>query len=115
MHELGIVFEIARVVEDIAKEQNLSQVDTIVLQIGQLSAVVPKYIEECYPAAVDGTFLEKTKLEIEIIPGNAICRKCGQIFNVIENKRICPKCGNNDNEIISGTEFNIKEIRVPED
>ena len=36
MHELGIVFEIVRVVEQAVKEENLPAVDTIVLQVGEL-------------------------------------------------------------------------------
>ncbi|MGI5985894.1 MAG: hydrogenase maturation nickel metallochaperone HypA [Clostridiales bacterium] len=113
MHELGIVMEIVRVVEDLAKEQDITEVDTIVLQIGELSPVVPKYIEECYPAAIDGTFMEKTKLEIEIIPGNAMCKNCGTVFNLLSRNGICPKCQKKEYEILSGKDFFIKEIRVP--
>ena len=62
--------------------------------------MIPKYIEACYPAAVDGTLLEDTKLEIEILPGNAICKKCNKVFNLIENNDKCPNCGSKDWEII---------------
>lgn len=113
MHELGIVMEIARVVTELAKEQNITTVDAIVLQIGELSPVVPKYVEECYPAAVDGTFMEQTKLEIEIMPGNGLCKSCEAVFNVIKENGVCPKCGSKDFEILSGRDFYIKEIRVP--
>lgn len=114
MHELGIVMEIVRVVEGVAKEQNISEVDTIVLQIGELAPIVPQYIEECFPAAIDGTFMENTKLEIEMMPGNGLCRKCGQVFNILSNEGVCPKCHSKDFEVLSGKDFFIKEIRVPE-
>ena len=42
--------------------------------------MIPMYIEQCYPAAVDGTILEDTKLEIEILPGNALCKDCNKSF-----------------------------------
>ena len=58
MHELGIVMEIVRVVEDMSKEQGFDSVDSVVLQIGELSPVVPQYVEECWPAAIDGTFMD---------------------------------------------------------
>ena len=115
MHELGIVMEIVKVVDNLAKEQGITAVDTIVLQIGELSPVVPKYIEECYPAAIDGTFMENTKLEIEIMPGNGICKNCNTVFNVLAENGSCPKCQSKDFEIISGRDLYIKEIRVPED
>lgn len=110
MHELGIVIEIVKTVEDFARKNELTKIDTLVLQIGELSSVIPKYIEACYPAAVDGTLLQDTSLRIEVVPGNAICRKCGKVFNLIENKSKCPACCNDTWELLSGKEFMIKEI-----
>ncbi|MBI9067115.1 MAG: hydrogenase maturation nickel metallochaperone HypA [Salinivirgaceae bacterium] len=110
MHELGVVIEVVKTVERFAKANNVSKIDKLVLQIGELSSMIPKYIESCYPAAVDGTIMEETKLEIEILPGNAICKECNSIFNFIQSKGKCSKCGSNDIELISGKEFMIKEI-----
>ncbi len=110
MHELGIMFEIVRSVERFAKANGVSVIDTLVLQIGEISPVVPHFIEACYPAAVDGTMLHDTKLKIEIIPGNAICKQCKKVFNLLENKKVCPNCSSQSWEVISGKEFNIKEI-----
>jgi hydrogenase nickel incorporation protein HypA/HybF len=110
LHELGIVIEIIKTVEDFAKKNEVTKIDTLVLQIGELSPVIPKYVESCYPAAVDGTLLQETKLKIEILPGNALCKKCNKVFNLIENNNQCPNCGSNDREILSGKEFRIKEI-----
>ncbi len=110
MHELGVLFEVTKTVENIAKENGLTKIDTLVLQIGELSSMIPQYIESCYPAAVDGTLLQDTKLEIEILPGNAICKKCNKVFNLIENNNKCPDCGSEEWEILSGKEFMIKEI-----
>lgn len=110
MHEVGVMIEVIKTVENFARKNNLKKIDTLVLQIGQLSSIIPRYIEACYPAAVDGTMLQDTKLEIEILPGNGICRKCSKVFNLIENDNICPKCGSKDWEILCGKEFMIKEI-----
>ena len=87
------MFKIVKSVEKFVQSNNLVKVDKLVLQIGQLSAMIPKYIEECYPAAVDGTILEDTKLEIEILPANGLCKDCKKVFNLIENNKICPHCG----------------------
>ncbi|MDC7126599.1 MAG: hydrogenase maturation nickel metallochaperone HypA [Spirochaetales bacterium] len=110
MHELGIVMHIAETVIEVMKEEELTEVKKIVLQVGELSSVIPRYLEECYPAAVDGTILETTELEIEILPGNGRCKKCGEVYNLIKQKRICPGCGAEHFELLSGTEFNLKEI-----
>jgi hydrogenase nickel incorporation protein HypA/HybF len=110
LHELGVLINVIETVENLAKENGLTKIDTLVLQIGELSSMIPKYIEACYPAAVDGTLLHETKLKIEILPGNAICKKCNKVFNLIENSSKCPNCGSEEWELLCGKEFMIKEI-----
>lgn len=69
MHELGIMYHIVKQVVRIVKENDVEEVEAIVLQVGEQSLVIPKYLHACFPAAVDGTVLENTKLEIEMISG----------------------------------------------
>jgi len=107
---VGVMIEVVKTVENFAKQNQLTKIDKLVLQIGELSSMIPRYIEACYPAAVDGTMLQNTKLEIEVLPGNGICRNCNKVFNLIENNNKCPHCGSNDWEILCGKEFMIKEI-----
>ncbi|HAS74075.1 MAG TPA: hydrogenase nickel incorporation protein HypA [Clostridiales bacterium UBA8960] len=110
MHELGIVYEVIKVVDGFVKENKLTRVDKIVLEIGQLSQAIPRFIEQCYPAAVSETQYEETILEIESIPANGTCNLCQNIFNIIEHRSVCPSCKSDDYHLISGQEFNIKEI-----
>jgi len=110
LHELGIMFNVVRSVENFARKNGVTQIDTLVLQVGELSPVVPQFIEACYPAAVDGTLLEETKLKIEIIPGNAMCKQCRKVFNLLRDGKKCPHCGEEEWDVISGKEFMIKEI-----
>jgi len=110
MHELGVVFEVIRTVLDFAEKNEVTKIEKVVLQIGELSSMIPKYIEACYPAAVDGTIMQDTKLEIEVIPGIVVCKKCNTVFNLLEHKGKCPECTHGYWELISGKEFMIKEI-----
>ena len=110
MHELGVLIEAINTVENFAKKNGVTKIQTLVLQIGELSSTIPRYIEACYPAAVDGTLLQETELKIEILPGNAICKTCNKVFNLIENKSKCPHCQSRDFDILCGQEFMIKEI-----
>lgn len=113
MHELGIVINIAETVEKFARENDVSQVASITLQVGELSSIVPHYLLECFPAAVDRSeLLRDTELKIEILEANCMCRKCNKVYSFMENRKICPLCGKEDTEIISGREFFIKEIEA---
>lgn len=102
--------EVVRIALEVAREQKLQKIDTVVLQIGELSSVIPMYVEQCFPAATDGTILQDTKLEIEILPGNALCKECGKVFNLLESKQTCPYCSCGRWELLGGREFYIKEI-----
>jgi len=110
LHELGIVYEVIRIVDSFAKDNNLSKVSKIVLEIGQLSQAIPRFIEECFPAAVDNTDYANSELQIVVIPAIASCSVCGTEYNVVENRRICPQCGSDKFVLMTGQEFSIKEI-----
>ena len=59
MHELGIVFQIVNTLEKVVEEENLPAVDTVVLQVGQLSGVIPIYLDECWEPNSEGGFDRK--------------------------------------------------------
>lgn len=112
MHELGILYYVVKQVLHVVEENDLQEVDALVLQIGELSSVVPRYMHACWPAAVDGTLLEKTKLEIEELPANALCKGCGKVHALASNPDCCPFCGGQERALVGGDEFLIKEIRA---
>lgn len=110
MHELGVLIQVIETVENFAERNGITKIQMLVLQIGELSSMIPRYLEACYPAAVEGTMLKDAELKIEILPGNGICKKCNKVFNLMENKSKCPSCGSTHWEILCGKEFMIKEI-----
>ena len=115
MHEIGIVRSMCKTVLDYANENQIDEISEIVVEIGELSLVIPNYVEDLFPVVTaDIPLLKDTKLVIEIIPGLAECDDCDEIFNVIENDGYCPNCGSFDKEVLSGKDFNIKEIHIPE-
>jgi hydrogenase nickel incorporation protein HypA/HybF len=110
MHELGVIIEIVKQVEQIAAENEVNKIESLVLQIGELSSMVPQYMKKLYPAAIEGTILEDSTLEIEVIPANGLCKDCSKVFNLIIEKGTCPYCQSKNFELLSGKEFMIKEI-----
>ena len=114
MHEIGVVKQVVRTVEDFAKENGVDRIEEIVLDIGELSLVIPKYVEEIYPIATNGTILDGAKLIMNVVPGLAECDECDEIFNVIEHEGYCPNCGSFEKTVLSGRDFSIREIHVAE-
>jgi len=110
LHEVGVMIEVVQTVENFARRNGVTKIETLVLQVGELSAMIPRYLEACYPAAVEGTMLQDTNLKIEVLPGNGICKACNKVFNIIANNSTCPNCGSRHWEVLCGKEFMIKEI-----
>ena len=53
MHELGIVFYIIRDVKQVAQENSVTKVSKVVMNIGEVSTVVPEYLTDCWRWAAD--------------------------------------------------------------
>lgn len=115
MHELGVVMHACDQIAAFAAENGIDRIAEVVFEIGEGSGIYEEYVRKCYPVATKGTMLEGSKLIIETIPGMVMCLDCFEIFNAVEHKGCCPECGSRRKEILSGTEFNIKEIHVPEE
>ena len=113
MHEIGIVRQLLRTVSDFAAENDVRDIREVVVDCGELSLVIPEYVEELYPVVVKGSILENAKLTIHTVPGLAECEDCDEIFNVVEHKGYCPNCGSFDKTVLSGKDFSIREIVVP--
>ena len=114
MHELGLVFQMAKVVmETLAAEEDVTAIDTVVVEIGVLSSVVPHYFEACFPAAADRyPLFVGAKLVIQQIPALACCRNCSRKYPIVKHNGYCPACGSFEKDILSGREFNIREVTV---
>ena len=48
MHELGIIVHVMRTVEEIAAENNLTEIRSVTCEIGEVSGVVPEYMTDCW-------------------------------------------------------------------
>ena len=112
MHEVGIISAMLKTIEGVMEEEKLTKMEKIVLQVGELSGVMPHYMKECFPAAVYKTRFQDTKLELDIIPGIVKCNGCDLEFNGLKHDMTCPTCSNrHDFRRLSGDELIIKEIQ----
>lgn len=114
MHEIGIVRQIIRTVTTFAEENDLQDIREVIVDCGELSLVIPEYLEEIYPVIAKDSILKDAKLTVHVIPGLAECEDCDELFNVVENKGICPNCGSFEKTVLSGKECTVREIVVPD-
>lgn len=110
MHELGLVYQVVKTVDEVVKENNLFEVEDIVLQVGEMSDVVPKFLEEAWLAAAPTTDYPSAKMTVEVMPATAKCLDCGYEAGVKNFDFCCPRCSSPNLKITSGRQFDIKEI-----
>ena len=89
MHELGLVFEVLNRVKGAVEENQIEpqQVAAVVLDVGEASTVVPKYMKECWPAAVDRTEYEHVDLKINELTAVVESKQCGNLYEYLNNDR----------------------------
>lgn len=114
MHEIGVVRSMVKTVTAFAEANRITNIAEIVVDVGELSLVIPKYVEDIYPRVVENTFLKNAKLILHVVPGMAECDECNEVFNVVEHKGYCPNCGSFEKTILTGKDFLIREIHIPE-
>lgn len=112
MHELGLMQNIVDTVQDYARKNNVTKVVKVMLEVGQVSGVVPESLEFCFEVCTKQTVLEGAALEIERIAAVGKCKTCGEGFDLLTHSFSCPKCGGTDWEMISGRELIIKGMEV---
>lgn len=113
MHELGIVFHIIKSLEELSKEQEITKINSVTMEIGEVSAVVDEYLGDCWKWAVNRTELLKgAELKTESIKAVTLCENCKSKYETVKFGRICPECGSEKTYLLTGNEINIKEIEA---
>lgn len=113
MHELGVVFYVIKDVKQVALENNVKRVNKVVLEIGEVSTVIPNQLKDCWNWAIKKEeVLTDCKLEVERIPAVTYCEACGKTYETVKYAKVCPHCGSEDTYLVQGNEFKIKEIEV---
>lgn len=109
MHEMSITQSMVEICEVHATGRKVVEV---VLEIGELSGVVPESVEFCFEACTKGTLLEGARLSIEKVAGRGSCPDCHGEFPMQSLFAPCPDCGAFGLTVVSGEELRVKELEL---
>jgi hydrogenase nickel incorporation protein HypA/HybF len=113
MHELGTIYYVIDTVEKLAQENKLEKVASITLEVGEVSGIIPEYLTDFWLYARKKTALfQDTELIIEKLDAVTYCQDCAKTYPTIPQGKICPFCGSGNTFLITGNEYNIKEIEA---
>jgi len=114
MHELSIAQSILTIAGKALPETDMSVVTGIGLQIGELSAIEIDSLVFAFSVIREDTRFSKAELEIESIPGEAVCMDCNTIFPLHSYGTPCPGCRGYSIQIRKGKEMKVLHISVAE-
>ena len=110
MHELTVIENIMEIAFQVARENELSHINTINLDVGKMQHLNEGIMQHGFDAAKEGTTAGGASLILNWLPVKLKCNECEHIFTSADMKFFCPNCGSKDTNIIQGTELNIKSI-----
>jgi hydrogenase nickel incorporation protein HypA/HybF len=108
MHEMAIT---QSVVDAVCEHAAGRHVQSVKVEIGALCAIVPDAMQFCFELAVEGTVADGAQLDLNIQPGLARCRTCGETFELPDMILLCP-CGSADVEVTAGRDLRILSMEV---
>jgi hydrogenase nickel incorporation protein HypA/HybF len=123
MHEFSFAMSIFKVAEATALKYNAKKITEVLLEIGELTLIVPELLQRSFDMATRGSIAEDAKLTITMTPGKIQCRDCSKTSEVTLSKEAqltglqlfqCSHCGSNNTEIIEGKKANVKNIKIQE-
>ena len=103
MHELGIVIEVVKQVEQLAKENDVEKVTELTIE----------YFEDAFKWFIKKTeYMKECALKYITIQGISYCEDCKQTYPTTKYGKECPNCHSPHTYLVSGKEVMIKDIKV---
>jgi hydrogenase nickel incorporation protein HypA/HybF len=110
MHEISLVRNIFRTIEEQFPDSPPENVMCIYLRAGELSNVQPILMQNAFEAVVqDDPRYRNAKLEVEVTPILIHCETCGKTSQVKQYKFVC-ECGRPTKNVIQGDELLITKV-----
>jgi hydrogenase nickel incorporation protein HypA/HybF len=109
VHELSIAQSI---VDAVVEKLGDARIESVRVEIGKLSGVVPDSVLFCFDLVAEGTPVEGARLEIVELGGQARCRQCGAEFATDDPIVLCPACESAWVDVVAGRDLRILSVRI---
>lgn len=112
MHEISLIRSVFNTIEAEFSKEEIDDLEEIRLRIGLLSNIEPLLMQNAFDAVREADHIyPDVTLSIETINITIKCPSCQNISTVINYSFKCDKCGTPSNDILSGTELLIHQLR----
>ncbi|AIC30038.1 hydrogenase nickel incorporation protein HypA (plasmid) [Rhizobium etli bv. mimosae str. IE4771] len=112
MHEMSLMESVIEIVCETARQNGVTRVKSVRLEVGVLSHVDPEALLFCYEAVRRGTIADGAALEINHVEGEGWCVDCCKTVKLEERFGGCPECGRHRVQMTAGDELKIRDMEV---
>jgi hydrogenase nickel incorporation protein HypA/HybF len=115
VHEVSLMKNLLRTVEEVAAREGKGPVKIIHLKIGEMSGVNIDALSFAFEVLSKGTAAEGGRLDFERVALSARCKECGGEFHPEEFVFRCIRCGSPELEILRGREMEVDYILIDDE
>lgn len=113
MHEMSIIFNVARTLDEEAEKRHLKNISKVTLQIGEVSGIVTDLFVDCWNYFKGRhPVLKDSELVLEPIPAVTFCNSCKQTYETVKYGKECPYCHSGETWLLRGNECVIKDVEA---
>ncbi len=110
MHELSIIANLFKILEEKAVEKNAVRITGVHLKVGILSGAVPELLQTSFDMYKKDTIASLAALHAETVPLRTECEDCGAVTTKDDFVFLCDRCGSSRLKTLSGTELLLEKI-----
>jgi len=110
MHELSIALALVTQLEELALKNNLSHIDDVFVEAGELRGIVPEALDLAFAETCHGTIVENAILHLKILRAQARCRKCQLLFVPTIDDYRCTFCKMADVSLEVGDQITLTAV-----
>ncbi len=110
MHEMSLVLDLLRQVEQLREQHHADRVTAISVQIGELAGVEPELFRSAYEILAPAAGIGAATLELIPVPLEGRCRACDHTFHPERFRFVCPGCGAGDVTVLRGESLILQRV-----
>ena len=110
MHEASLALAVLDIVQQEAQKHGASRIARIRLAVGPFIGLDWEIFADFFTQAAAGSVAEGAELEREPAPAKAVCRDCGQEFDLCHIRERCPGCGGDEFDCLGGRMLAIVDL-----
>jgi hydrogenase nickel insertion protein HypA len=112
MHEYSVVQALLEQIEEIAEQNEASQVTKIIVKIGVMSGIEAHLLEIAFNTFKEKTICDKADFVMNIQQLKIRCNSCQKENELEKVHYCCPECNSTDLEVIDGEDMFLMSLEM---